>query len=210
MNFPISIDKIQQQLTEQDPILDDIIAQIPFPQIESSQQVFHDLMSCVIEQQIHYRSTKKTFQKIMNASGLDILTVENFSILEEHGLRIVKLNARKYETMLHVVEFFQQNENNWQDKSDTEVREILGQIKGIGQWTIDMILLYTLERENIFPSDDYHLRLMMTKLYEIDSSARVKAQQKAIAAHWTPYASYAVKYILAWKAALKSIKNERS
>jgi DNA-3-methyladenine glycosylase II len=176
MNFPISIDKIQQQLTEQDPILDDIIAQIPFPQIESSQQVFHDLMSCVIEQQIHYRSSKKTFQKIMNASKLDILSVENFHILEEHGLRTVKLNERKYETMFRVVEFFQQNEINWQEKSDEEVREILGQIKGIGQWTTDMILLYTLERENIFPADDYHLRLMMTKLYEIDSSARVKAQ----------------------------------
>lgn len=205
MKKSATITHIRDFLSQQDAVLSDITSHIPFPQIESTQQVFHDLMSCIIEQQIHYRSTKKIFQKIMDASGLEILTVENFAALEEHGLRNVKLNARKYETMLRVVEFFEQKDIPWQEKSDAEVREILGQIKGVGAWTIDMILLYTLERENIFPADDYHLRLIMTKLYEIDTSAKVKAQQKAIAADWAPYQSYAVKYLLAWKRALKKL-----
>jgi len=45
-----------------DPMLEKIIDTIPAPNIESTNDVFFDLMSCVLEQQIHYRSTKRIFQ----------------------------------------------------------------------------------------------------------------------------------------------------
>lgn len=196
-------EQIKKHLAKQDDILKDISKKIPAPDIVSTQNVFHDLMSCIIEQQIHYRSTKKTFQKIMDAASLEVLTIENFAQLEEKGFGNLKLSARKYETILSVLEFFQQNDINWFDLEDAEVRKILSQIKGVGVWTIEMILLYTLGRPNIFPADDYHLRLIMTKLYDIDTSAKVKAQQKAIAEHWEPYKSYGVRYLLDWKTYLK-------
>ena len=47
-----------------DPVLKKIIETIPEPNIESTNDVFFDLMSCVLEQQIHYRSTKRIFQTI--------------------------------------------------------------------------------------------------------------------------------------------------
>jgi len=59
-------------LKKVDPILKEVIATIPFPQIVSTKNVFHDLMSCVLEQQIHYRSTKKIFQKMLDKSNLVI------------------------------------------------------------------------------------------------------------------------------------------
>lgn len=194
---------IRTQLSQKDAVLTDIMAQIPWPEIESTHNVFNDLMSCLIEQQIHYRSSKKTFQKIMQTASLDQLRVQNFSQLEESGLQQVKLSMQKYKAILSALDFFKENEIAWADKTDKEVREILGQIKGVGSWTIDMILLYTLERENIFPADDYHLRLIMTKLYTLDPQARLKAQQKAVAEHWVPYKSFAVKYLLAYKDHLK-------
>ncbi len=193
-----------KHLVKQDEILRDITKKIPVPKIESTENVFHDLMSCIIEQQIHYRSTKKTFQKIMDAASLNELTVQNFSELEEKGFGNLKLSTRKYEAILRVLDFFQQNTIAWETQNDVEVRKILSQIKGVGTWTIDMILLYTLQRPNIFPADDYHLRLIMTKLYDTDTSARVKAQQKAIAESWAPYKSLGVKYLLDWKTYLKN------
>ncbi|MEM6967509.1 MAG: hypothetical protein AAF573_22285, partial [Bacteroidota bacterium] len=71
--------KIKDHLASSDAILKDIILQIPFPDIKSTQNVFHDLMSCIIEQQIHYRSTKRIFQKRIEAAGMEELTIDNFS-----------------------------------------------------------------------------------------------------------------------------------
>ena len=57
--------------------------QVPKPQIESTQDVFHDLMSCILEQQIHYRSTKKVFQKMLQAADLQRLSLDNFEHFEK-------------------------------------------------------------------------------------------------------------------------------
>lgn len=199
---------ISTHFKKHDTVIDGISNKITLNKIENTHNVFHDLMSCVIEQQIHYRSTKKTFQKMMNAASLEILTLENFPILEKKGFKNVKLNARKYETILAVIDFFENNKIAWKKLEEAEVRANLSKIKGVGNWTIDMILLYTLEQPNIFPADDYHLRLIMTKLYNIDSTSRVKAQQREIAEQWNPYKSYATKYLLAWKNYLKGLGNK--
>jgi len=61
MNNVISL----KQISNVDPILSNIINCIDFPKIVSTNNVFHDLISCVCEQQIHYRSTKKIFQKML-------------------------------------------------------------------------------------------------------------------------------------------------
>ncbi|MEO0333604.1 MAG: DNA-3-methyladenine glycosylase 2 family protein, partial [Bacteroidota bacterium] len=72
-------------------------------------------------------------------------------------------------------------------------------------WTVDMILLYTLERPNVFPAQDYHLRLVMEQLYNIGPK-RITAEMKKVAKNWAPYQSFGVKYLLAWKEANKSRK----
>jgi len=192
-------DSIIKHLASNDDVLKDIVQKIQLPEIISTQNVFHDLMSCIIEQQIHYRSTKKTFQKALEASEIALLSIQNFSVFEEKGLRNIKLSTTKYETILRILAYFKEQNIDWAKKEDKEIRQLLSQIKGVGAWTIDMILLYTLEREDIFPADDYHLKQMMQKFYPIDTSSSLKAQMKSIAEKWSPYRSVAVKYLLAWK-----------
>lgn len=191
--------QIQQQLAEKDEVLKNIISQMPYEHIESTHAVFHDLMSCIIEQQIHYRSSKKIFQKVLERAGIEQVTTENFAAVEERGLAQVKLSMSKYETLGRTLHFFQQNDLDWENLSNEEVRKTFKQIKGIGPWTVDMILLYTLERPDVFPADDYHLKKIMLQVYDIDSTSRVKAQMKNIAERWSPHRSYGVKYLLSWK-----------
>ena len=81
----------KQFLVKSDPILANIIAQIPEPVIESTNDIFHDLMSCVLEQQIHYRSTKKTFQKMLQLADIGRLTLDNFETFEEKSFTNTKL-----------------------------------------------------------------------------------------------------------------------
>ena len=66
-------------------------------------------------------------------------------------------------------------------------------------WTIDMLLLYNFQCPNVFPADDYHLKQLMPKLYDLDPSSRLKAQMKDVAECWSPHASLAVRYLLEWK-----------
>lgn len=190
----------------QDPILKGIINQIPFTQIDSTREVFHDLMSCIIEQQIHYRSTKNIFKKRMEEAELEILTLEHFERFEKMAFQNLKLSTKKYETLERVLTFFNDNKIDWFNLSDEEVRKVFSKIKGIGPWTVDMILMYTLERPNIFPADDYHLKLIMTQLYNLNEKSKLKAQMKDVTEIWAPYKSYGTRYLLAWKDHLKKGK----
>ena len=189
----------KQFLAKSDPILTNIIAQIPEPVIESTNEVFHDLMSCVLEQQIHYRSTKKTFQKMLQSADIEKLTVNNFELFEEKSFVKTKLSINKYETVLGVLEFCKKENIDWKSLSDEEIIEKLSSIKGIGKWTIDMILLYTLQRPNVFPFDDFHLKEIMVKLYGLNPNVKLKAQIIEISNAWNGYKSLAVKYLFETK-----------
>ena len=188
-----------QFLAKSDPIIANIVAQIPEPIVESTNDVFHDLMSCVLEQQIHYRSTKKTFQKMLQLADIGRLTVNNFELFEEKSFVKTKLSINKYETVLGVVEFWKREQIDWKTLTDEEVIEKLSSIKGIGKWTIDMVLLYTLQHPNVFPYDDFHLKEIMVKLYGLNPNVKLKAQMIEISNAWGEYKSLAVKYLLAWK-----------
>jgi DNA-3-methyladenine glycosylase II len=184
---------------ESDDILKNIIKTISLPQIESTGDVFHDMLSCIIEQQIHYRSTKNIFKKALERAGIERVRLDNFHLLEEHSLPQIKLAMGKYETLLAFVEYWNKNELDFEKLTDDEVIAQLSAIKGIGKWTIDMILLYTLQRPNVFPYDDFHLKNIMVKLYNLDEKSRLKAQMLDVASHWGEHKSLAVKYLLEYK-----------
>jgi DNA-3-methyladenine glycosylase II len=189
----------QEFLSKQDSTLSNIILQIPEPIIESTGDIFHDMLSCIIEQQIHYRSTKNIFKKALERAGIERVRLDNFHLLEEHSLPQIKLAMGKYETLLAFVEYWNKNELDFEKLTDEEVIAQLSAIKGIGKWTIDMILLYTLQRPNIFPYDDFHLKNIMVKLYNLDEKSRLKAQMLEVTSHWGEHKSLAVLYLLAYK-----------
>ena len=188
-----------QELAATDNELEKIIARIIVPEVRSTQNVFHDLMSCIIEQQIHYRSTKKIFQKLLSHSEITQLTTDNFPIFEAVRLQKANLSIKKWETIQRTLDFFNESEIDWFGATDNEVRNTLKGIGGIGPWTQDMILLYTLERPNIIPYDDYHLKEIMTKVYGLNPNSRLKAQMKSIGTNWHPHGSLATRILFEWK-----------
>lgn len=203
------LSKEEKHLSNVDKELEKIIQIVPRPEIISTQNVFHDLMSCILEQQIHYRSTKKTFLKMLQKAELEELTLENFDQFEENAFQMIKLSARKYETISNIITYFSDNEHYWQELTDEEVRNHLSSIKGVGKWTIDMILIYTLQRPNIFSYDDYHIKKLMTTLYGLNPKSRLKAQMQEVAKDWQPCQSTAFLYLLGWKNFQKKrLRNE--
>ncbi len=182
-----------------DPVLANIIVQFEPPTIESTQDVFHDLMSCIIEQQIHYRSSKRIFAKALEKSGIGYLSLDNFYLFEKHALSLLKLSSGKLETMMAFINYWSGPHPDFTKLKDEEITKELSNIKGIGKWTIDMILLYTLNRPNVFPYDDFHLKQAMVALYGLDANSKLKSQMLEITSLWNGQQSLAVLYILEWK-----------
>lgn len=205
MNGSIISEEIIKHL-KQDKVLAEVIQTIPQPTIWSTKNVFHDLLSCVLEQQIHYRSSKKTFQKLLNKAGLEEINPSNFELFEEKALPNYKLSSQKQETLVAILSYWEENQTDWKTLSEKEVKSELKTIKGIGPWTIDMILMYTLQKPDILPSGDYHLNELMVKLYGLNPETKLQSQIKEIANDWMPYRSLAVRYLFDWKTFQKANK----
>ncbi|MEM6784512.1 MAG: hypothetical protein AAF624_12350 [Bacteroidota bacterium] len=183
-----------------DPVLARLEQTVPLPPPESTGDVFHDLVSCLVEQQIHHRSTKHVFKCALERAGLDRVTPETFDTFEKEGLADVRLSRQKREALAATTAFFHEHPDiDWATLSDTQVRAALKQIRGVGIWTSDMVLLFTLERPDIFPVDDYHLKQIMGTLYGIEPGKGQKRRMKAVADAWRPERSRAVRLLLAWK-----------
>jgi DNA-3-methyladenine glycosylase II len=82
-----------------------------------------------------------------------------------------------------------------------ELIKYLTQIKGVGQWTVEMILMFTLGREDVFAIDDLGIQQSMVKLYDLDASDKkaLKERMLQLSAKWSPYRTYACRYLWGWK-----------
>jgi len=87
-------------------------------------------------------------------------------------------------------------------KMDNEqVIEYLTQIKGVGRWTTEMLLMFALGREDVFAPDDLGLQQAMVGLYELKHRKKkiMVERIKKIAEQWSPYRTYACMYLWRWK-----------
>ncbi len=85
--------------------------------------------------------------------------------------------------------------------SNDEILALLTQIKGVGKWTVEMILMFTLGREDVFAMDDLGLKQSVIKLYNIKETDKKLLREKIekISSKWSPYRTYACKYLWGWK-----------
>jgi DNA-3-methyladenine glycosylase II len=83
--------------------------------------------------------------------------------------------------------------------NDEEVIAYLTQIKGVGQWTVEMLLMFPLGRPDVLPVADLGIQQVMAKLYRLRvQGPKLKERMVEIADTWRPYRSVACKYL--WRA----------
>ena len=119
-------------------------------------------------------------------------------------LRSIGLSNAKASYVHNVAQFFAENDitdKKLKRMSNEEIIELLTQIKGVGQWTVEMLLMFTLGREDVFAIDDWGLRQSMIKLYKLDTSDKKLLREKLIkiSLKWSPYRTYACIYLWQWK-----------
>lgn len=119
-------------------------------------------------------------------------------------LRSIGLSNAKANYVHNVCHFFL--EKNLKDTqlhkmSNDELIALLTQIKGVGKWTVEMVLMFTIGREDIFAIDDLGIQQAMCKLYKIDETNKKEMKEKMLqkSTKWSPYRTYACRYLWGWK-----------
>lgn len=117
-------------------------------------------------------------------------------------LRSIGLSGAKANYVLNVAKFsleFGMDQKKLAGMNDEEVIEYLTRIKGVGRWTVEMLLMFTLGREDVFAVDDLGIQQAMITLYKLDKSdkKKLRADMLRISSKWSPYRSYACLHL--WK-----------
>ena len=85
--------------------------------------------------------------------------------------------------------------------TNEEILDLLIQIKGIGKWSVEMLLMFTLGREDVFAVDDLGIQQAMSKLYSLNTLDKKSLKEKMLilSAKWSPYRTYACLHLWKWK-----------
>ena len=152
------------------------------------------IANLIIEQQISFKAAitiKKRFSELIkNKSNLEILTMSNEEI------QSVGVSHRKVQYIKNIYQFFQNNNIDFNKMSNQDVISSLTQIKGIGEWTAQMFLIFNLFRPNIFSPMDLALINSIKINYQYNNLDK-KDLEKLIK-KWAPYNSIAC--LLLWES----------
>lgn len=194
---------ILQQL-KKDPILKkaiDTVNELPIPR--NSGDLYLDLVQTIAYQQISGKAAEKIFGRFLELFEDSYPHPYQVLALEIEDLRSVGFSRQKSAYIQNIAQFFQEEKLmnvDWSNYSDDDLINYLTQIKGVGKWTVQMILMFTLERPDVFPVDDYGVQSGMMELYEFEAKgAALKKKMIEIAENWKPYRSYGSRYIWRWK-----------
>src|ERR1700730_15895528 len=127
-------------------------------------------------------------------------TPEQIIATPHEQLRAIGLSNAKARYVQNVARFAMEEGMEWKQlkkMTDEEVVEHLIRIKGVGRWTVEMILMFALGREDVFAVDDLGIQQSIIKLYRLDTSDKKAMKEKMllISSKWSPYRTYACRYL---------------
>ena len=185
-------------LSNKDKVLKKLIQTYRNEYLNLNSNYFHSLINSIIGQQISVSaadSMKTKFFKLKRN-----ITPQTVSKLGTTDLRKCGLSRQKILYIRNISKFFLQNKNfikNINKSSEEEIYNNLIEIKGVGNWTIHMFLMFSYGSSNIFPTGDLGFLKAISKLYKVQlpiSERKLKLLYKK----WSPYSSQATWYL--WRS----------
>jgi DNA-3-methyladenine glycosylase II len=178
-------------LSDKNPIFQEIIAKYGLPQIPKRPQGFETLVLLILEQQVSIDSAKATFLKI---KAHTICSPEKISVLSDEEFRNLGVSRQKTKYIKILADAVLNKELDIESlatKSPVQVREELIRLKGIGNWTIDIYLMFCLQEPDLIPLGDIAVVNTIKELLDIHD----RQEMEIHAQQWSPYRSYAT-YLL--------------
>jgi DNA-3-methyladenine glycosylase II len=197
MNLAEQISQAEDALILKDPVLGKLIAlQRPIV-FEPRSDYFYSLCRSIISQQLSVASAAAIFDRLQSATELD---PQKIARLAEDEFRELGLSRQKTTYIKDLAGHFVQNPNVYEHLNslpDDEIIDELIKVKGIGVWTAEMFLMFTLSRLDVFAPDDIGLQRAMKLLYQWET-VPAKPQLVEFADRWRPYRTVACRHL--WKS----------
>lgn len=163
-----------------------------------------ELCSSIMSQQLSVKVARVFHQRFIDLLGTDDPHPSAISAIPYERLRSIGLSHAKA-TYVHNVAKFAVDEGMEIEKlnqmGDAELIEYFTRIKGVGRWTAEMLLMFTLGREDVFAVDDLGIQHAMIRLYKLNNGDKkaMKTRMLKLSAKWAPYRTYACLHLWKWK-----------
>ena len=138
-------------------------------------KVFDDLIRSIVSQQLSTNAAATIYSRFINSIDDKYSVSDQILNKSTDELRSYGLSYQKASYIQNVATHFEQNrlhDTDWHAWSDEDIIQELTKIKGVGRWTVEMILMFSLFREDVLPLDDLIIRNNMISLYDIRSEKK--------------------------------------
>jgi len=181
-----------------DPVMSNLFSSFKISKIKLSDNLFHDISESIIGQQLSNKVASIIVDRFINLVGTDYSPHE---VIARHDdeFRAIGLSYRKasyIKSLSNEVASGRLMLDSLSQLDDEAVISELVKVKGIGRWTAEMILIFSLGRPDIFSTGDLGLRTAVSKLYDVDREDLKKIEK--ISQNWRPFRSTASR--LLWKS----------
>ena len=186
-------------LLQRDPILKVIIEKYPLPTLDWERRpknIFESLVRSIIFQQLSGKAASTIHGRLLALFPSNKPTPELLLGVSPADLRSAGISAQKVSYLHSLADYFSHHKMTTASLAKMISDEIIAElvtIKGVGEWTVHMLLIFTLHRLDILPTADLGVRKGMQIAYNLPSLPNQK-EMETIAEHWRDHASIASRY----------------
>ena len=169
------------------------------PNFELKNNYFQSLMRSIVFQQLSGKAANTIHQRLIGLLPNNKITPKEVLALTNENMKQVGLSSQKINYIKNLADYFDTNlfnTNKVEKMSNKQISEELIQIKGIGQWTVDMFLMFTLNRLDVMPYSDLGIQKGMKILFNLNELP-TKDKMRTLSTKWKPYRTIACWYL--WK-----------
>ena len=181
-----------------DPILNNLVKKYKTPIFRNrSNFLFEDLVKSIISQQLSGKAADTIYKRFLILFETKFPSPEQILKIDVEKMRSAGMSYSKANYIKNIAKAFKDKEINItkiNKMPDEEVITELTKIKGIGKWTAEMILIFTLNRDNVFSLGDAGLRRAIKNLYKIETEKEILKLTET----WKPKKSFACWYL--WRS----------
>ena len=184
-------------LRDRDPVLREIIERVGEFKLQREPHIFTALVSAIISQQISTGAARSIYRRLCERVGGEANLLEGLNGLNVEELRAVGVSPQKARYLLDLATKVASGEvllERVSEMTNEEVIAELTKIKGVGVWTVQMLLIFSLGRLDVFPGGDLGIRTAIQRLYRKRKLPTKPAQLRKFEKLWQPYASIASWY----------------
>ncbi|MFD3000958.1 DNA-3-methyladenine glycosylase family protein [Pontibacter toksunensis] len=182
-----------------DPVMAAIISRGHPLKSSKSEDLYFKLLSSIVSQQLSAKVAAVIFQRFISLFPNEYPDPKLVLEAQDEMLRSAGLSFQKIGYVRNVAAFAADGNISHATIDAMENEELirhLTQIKGVGRWTVEMLLMFALERPDVFPVDDLGIQNAMKRHYGLEETGKpLKLRMQNIAENWRPYRTIASKYL---------------